>query len=124
MTQPIVGERRKTRRLTLQSGQAVIGSADQTPCQMVDISVAGAAVLVAAKIPEMSLVGLDLSLGPETEPTIKLQCQAAVVRSEPRPDGKFLLGLFFLDLSDETKAALDRFIKSHDSVTRDSTHDD
>lgn len=116
MNSKAVAERRKARRVKVNARAATISGGKTMSCRLIDISRLGAAAVVAAKIPELSLVMVDLRLGGGELPTVLVKGQAAVVRCDALKDGTFECGLFFLDLKEETRLELDGFVAASERI--------
>lgn len=120
MSQPTVGERRKHRRIKLDGHSATLIGANRQNCRLTDISPVGAGAKVSVPLQEMSLVALDIALGGGRLPKVEFQCQAAVVRAQMADDGTCDVGLFFLDLDENAKKSIERFIEAAEKSTDSS----
>lgn len=85
-------------------------------CRIADISRVGASAKVDVPVPEMSMVKLEIHLGGDNLPKVLIDCQAAVVRSKAIGPGEYEIGLFFLDLDESTRDAVDAYIDAFEKL--------
>lgn len=114
-------ERRKQKRIRLDASQVTVQSDNRMSCRIADISRVGASAKVDVPVPEMSMVKLEIHLGGTNLPKIEIDCQAAVVRSKPIGPGEYEIGLFFLDLDDTTREAIDAYIEAFEKLDGSGT---
>jgi c-di-GMP-binding flagellar brake protein YcgR len=106
-----VADRRQHKRLRIPSGASTFSTSGALGCRLIDISRIGAGAQVAVPIPEMTLVQVEIHLEAGAAEALSIQCQAAVVRSIDLDDGTYEIGLFFMDLEERDRRAIDRYIE-------------
>ncbi len=102
-----VKERRRSPRIRVDLAARI----DGMDCVLTDISEQGAGITWDRKVPEMSLIGLNGTVELPDQPPLILNTQAVVVRCKEICEGGYLIGLFFLEMSDDMRESLSRFIK-------------
>lgn len=111
-------ERRSDRRYEHRIGAEVSTPPGTVSIETVNISAGGALCLSSSPIPLMTRLRITLFLpsddGREATLLDPLVMNACVVRCEPAPDTragrKHLLAVFFTEVSDEDRAALERYL--------------
>jgi hypothetical protein len=77
-------------------------------CRISNLSRLGACAVSNVALPEMTRVKIRFSVEDPQAGTHAISCEAAVVRSQKRPDGLFELGLFFTTMQATDRAILAR----------------
>ncbi len=107
MTQNNIQERRRSPRVRVDLAAKI----DGTDCVLTDISEQGAGITWDREVPEMSLIALNGIVELPDQAPLILNTQAVVVRCKKICDDGFLIGLFFLEMSDEMRQSVSRFVK-------------
>jgi hypothetical protein len=109
-------ERRKHPRATAGSDFFVQlrGPEPAHPLRVKDISVSGVCCHSDVAIPEMTRVYMEIALpGDRHKNGLPFNADGAVVRCQPRTLGSgFDVAIFFLQISEESRAAILRFVES------------
>ncbi|MAG59094.1 MAG: hypothetical protein CMJ83_22640 [Planctomycetes bacterium] len=108
MTSAENGDRRKAPRMETDL-QGVLGS-EKVTCQVINLSKTGALAISSHHLEEMNMVRIGVSIEDGGE-TADFACEAAVVRCDPRPDGRYDLGLYFTSMDDDARDVLQRMLK-------------
>lgn len=107
MTQRNVKERRRSPRIRVDLAAKI----DGMDCVLTDISEQGAGITWDTEVPEMSLIGLNGTVELPDQAPLILNTQAVVVRCNKICEGGYLIGLFFLEMSDEMRESVHHFVK-------------
>lgn len=103
-------ERRRAPRVRAEL-PLTLGAADaQKPALLRDVSTNGLCCVYPEPIPEMTLVGIFLTVDGASAP---IAIQGAVVRCDPIPesDDQHEVAVFFTDISAEARGALDQYVQ-------------
>jgi c-di-GMP-binding flagellar brake protein YcgR len=82
-------------------------------CQVADLSRNGALAIANRALPEHAIVRIRLETTSPAGNPATFECEAAVVRCHPRPDGHFDLGLYFLSITESHRRVLESIIATH-----------
>ena len=89
-----------------------IGSGASVTCNVVNLSRTGALAICSHPIDEMTMVQISVCFADADGPAEEFSCEAAVVRSSPRPGGDYDLGLYFTSVSAAAREILERILAS------------
>ncbi len=89
-----------------------IGSGAAVSCNVVNLSRTGALAVCSQPVDEMTMVQISVHFEEQPGGAEEFNCEAAVVRSTPRPDGNHDLGLYFTSIDAESRQVLERILES------------
>ncbi|MFT7461677.1 MAG: hypothetical protein ACI9EF_000011 [Pseudohongiellaceae bacterium] len=114
-------ERRLHRRMVIQ-GNVELGIDAAGLGKLTDISQSGVACMASTAFAEMTVLEIKMSL-PSSQGDLPFQAGGAVVRSEPRDGGQFMVAIFFTHMDDGSRENLDVFLgeQSTDGQPADPT---
>ena len=115
MSQPFA-ERRKHPRVTA-GGEFFVqlrGPESARSLRVKDISVSGVCCQSEVPIPEMTRVYMEITLPADRQRNgLPVSADGAVVRCQPKaPSPGYEVAIFFLQISDENRAAIARYVES------------
>jgi hypothetical protein len=99
-------ERRGAPRVDAQVEGSLANKSGEVRCRISNLSRLGACAVSNVALPEMTRVKVRFAIDDPEAGTRTIACEAAVVRSQKRPDGLFELGLFFTTMLAADRAAL------------------
>lgn len=105
------GERRRSARVSTDL-RGTLGDGEAVTCNVMNLSKTGALAVSSHPLDEMAMVQISVSVTDDDGQTEHFSCEAAVVRCDRRPDGRYDLGLYFTAVTDESRAVLQRILKS------------
>ncbi len=103
-------QRRAPRVETSMTGVVAGTSRTDIKCRISNVSRIGACAISETAFPEMAHVKIRFQVDEPPSPGRTIACEAAVVRSQRRPDGQYDLGLFFTSIRAEDREVLDRLV--------------
>jgi hypothetical protein len=82
------------------------GKSGDLKCRISNLSRLGACAISNIALPEMTRVRVRFSIDEPEGAARAINCEAAVVRCQKRPDGLFEVGLFFTTMQPADRAAI------------------